>query len=789
MQHILRLTLSLLFSLFMQLPMLADDAADKWTTYFAYADATAVAEADGRCYAVMNGNLMSYDPQTTEVRCYDGLNSSLSSKDIAFMRYSESQHKLVLVYADGNIDLFDVRSERVVNIPHFKNRPDQNFSLKHLNVQDDDAFLCTAEGVIWISVRRGVIMGQYALGDTRAAAIHDGYLYVAFAKPGVKRISLSDNLNDVSRWEQFSTINVSDLCSAFGFLYLASPYAAAYASRNEYGIWSYDGSHPLTRLSDKSCSNFRRGGSRLMAWHDTAYYVVGEANPSEVAQVMSADHAFTDIVPAAGAAGFWGILPDAGLVYGSCQDQTFTAEVAGIQGDGPSFEHPYSLYSFGSGLYVVGGFHDAFGLQHYPYHVACLDGDGEWHDFETPTTAGGWASKRGSFQDATSVAQDPLDPSHHFVTTFRHGIFEYRDGQLVAQHTHGNSAIVSAISDGNPDYVRTNSAVFDAEGNLFVTNQLAETSIWCLTPQGQWLPFHHPTLEWVPEFGPSIIDRKGRLWICQCRDTGSFVGGFLCLDHNGTLSNAADDVYTYRTSFTNQDGSLISFHSGMCIAEDLDGRLWLGTDNGLFVVDDPDRWSDRDFLITQVKVPRNDGTNYADYLLAGAVVNAIAVDGANRKWIGTNGDGIYVVSPDGTVILHHFTLSDSPLVSDVIWSLAFHAETGEVFIGTDKGLMSYQSRTSLAADELSADHVRIYPNPVRPDYDGPVTVDGLVSDCEVKIVSLSGHVVAAGTSQGGTFTWDGRGFSGQRVGSGVYHVMMAAPDGRSTAVGKIAIVR
>lgn len=787
MRHILRLTLCLIASLLVRLPAMADADTALWTTYFAYADATTVVEADGRCYALANGNLMSYDPQTTEVRCYDGLNSALSSKDIVLMDYSAARHILVLVYADGNIDLFDVRTERVTNIPHFKDRPDSDLLLRHLNVQSDDAFLCTNEGVIWISLARSVIMGRYALGAVRAAAVHDGYLYVALATPGVKRVSLVDNLNDLSRWEQFAAIDVSDLCSAFGYLYLASPYTAARASLKEYGVWAYSADEPLQHLSSVPTNRFRHGRKAIIMWQDTTFMTISEESPLQAEQFVTDGYAFTDLCPASDG-GYWGCLPQEGLVHGTSDASAFTLDIVGIKGDGPSFEHPHTLYASGSDLYVLGGFHDAFDQHHYPYSVAHLDGDGEWHDFETPTAEEGWAHRSQPFQDATSIARDPHDASHFFVTTFRQGIFEYRDGRLYAQHTSGNSPIVSAAG-GNLDYVRTNSAIFDAQGNLFVTNMIAETAIWCLTPQGQWLPFHHPALEKVPDFGPSLIDRKGRLWICQCIDNGKHGGGFLCLDHNGTLANTSDDVYTYRSTFVNQDGAVVVFHSGNCIAEDLDGRLWLGTDNGLYVIDDPDRWTDKDFLVTQVKVPRNDGTNYADYLLSGAVISAIAVDGANRKWIGTSGDGVYVVSPDGTVILHHFTPSDSPLVSSNVWSLAFQPTTGEMYIGTETGLMSCQTRSSLPADELDADAVRIYPNPVRPDYTGPITIDGLVFDCEVKIVSLSGHVVAAGTSQGGTFTWDGRGFSGQRVGTGVYHVMMAAPDGRQTAIGKIAVVR
>ena len=190
-----------------------------------------------------------------------------------------------------------------------------------------------------------------------------------------------------------------------------------------------------------------------------------------------------------------------------------------------------------------------------------------------------------------------------------------------------------------------------------------------------------------------------------------------------------------------------------------------------------------------MKVPRNDGTNYADYLLSGVAINAIAVDALDRKWFGTAEDGVFVTSPDGVTTVHHFTTENSPLPSNVVYSLAVNESTGVVMIGTDRGIVAYEAGTAADAVSISGDQIRVYPNPVRPGYYGRITVSGLPESADIKITRTGGQVVAAGTAVGGVFTWDGRDRAGRRVPSGVYFVMASTADGKEGAAAKITIVR
>ena len=193
--------------------------------------------------------------------------------------------------------------------------------------------------------------------------------------------------------------------------------------------------------------------------------------------------------------------------------------------------------------------------------------------------------------------------------------------------------------------------------------------------------------------------------------------------------------------------------------------------------------------LTQIKIPRNDGTDYADYLLSGVVTTCMAIDGGGRKWFGTNGAGVYLISADNMTQLQHFTIENSQLLSNTIRSIAINNSTGEVFFGTENGLCSYISDATATTTEMTKDNIYAYPNPVTPDYTGLITIVGLTLNADVKIVSPSGKLIAQGRSNGGTFTWDGRDKNGDRVASGVYMVVTATSDGKKGTVCKIAVVK
>jgi hypothetical protein len=224
------------------------------------------------------------------------------------------------------------------------------------------------------------------------------------------------------------------------------------------------------------------------------------------------------------------------------------------------------------------------------------------------------------------------------------------------------------------------------------------------------------------------------------------------------------------------------------MAEDMDGQIWCGTNEGLFVITNPLEWFSSDFRFHQIKINRDDGSGFADYLLSGVDITCIAVDPANRKWIGTATDGVYLVSPDGQETICHFMEEDSPLLSNRINSIAVHPRTGLVMFGTDLGLCSYDGQVTESEEVLEKGNVIAFPNPVHPNTDAMVTIKGLTDGAEVKILSSSGRAVWATKSVGGSVRWNCCNMYGERVASGVYHVVSNTEDASTTVVTRIVVL-
>ena len=388
------------------------------------------------------------------------------------------------------------------------------------------------------------------------------------------------------------------------------------------------------------------------------------------------------------------------------------------------------------------------------------------------------------FVGLASVDVDPLDETH-VIAGGQTGVYEYRNGNFVKEYTNDNSPLQTAetVGNNNKDYVIVSDVKYDSQGNLWCLNSISpNTSLFCLSQSGEWINHHNEKLM-IPE-GRSMEDMRsmifasdGCLW---------FVNNYFRTPAVIRYDTTQRQIKTY-TTFVNQDGISYNIVYVRCIAEDLDKNLWIGTNLGLFVLMRSDINAGND-VFTQIKVPRNDGSDYADYLLSGIDINCIAIDEANRKWIGTSTNGAYLISADNMSQLQHFMVDNSSILSNTINSMVINSKTGHVFFGTENGLCSYTADAITAYSDMSKDNVYAYPNPVEPGYTGLITIVGLSFNADVKILSSSGKLVAEGRSNGGSFTWDGNDKNGKRVASGVYMVVTATSSGDKGTVCKIAIV-
>lgn len=472
--------------------------------------------------------------------------------------------------------------------------------------------------------------------------------------------------------------------------------------------------------------------------------------------------------------GYWWTVSDTGkLAYYTLSDngeKTFQTE--GVLPDGPSSNNFYRIYISNGRLYATGGIWNEFVDGNLPGEVHIWDGS-SWSELEKPSD-----DRYGKYWgDVLCLEFDPADADHIMAGT-KNGMFEYRDGKFVKLYNRDdNPDFYSASSEGY-FYTIISSVKYDGDGNLWVFNPNA-SPINCLTAEGRWKNYKHEM--YADKFnieGAFISETNGLMWFVNNRYKVEILYAY---DYKN------DKLYTFGPQLINQDGIDVSASYMYCPTEDREGNIWIGTDVGPLYLT-PATIGAGETGFTQYKVPRNDGTNNADYLLSGVSTISMAVDGGNRKWFGSDGSGVFLVSADNNTQLQHFTSSNSPLPSDIINDIAVDGATGTVYFATDRGLASYQGDASEPSESMSKDNVYAYPNPVRPDYTGPITVTGLTYDADVKIVTSSGVLVNRGRSTGGMYQWDGTDLKGRRVASGIYMVETATADGGSGTVCKIAVV-
>lgn len=464
-------------------------------------------------------------------------------------------------------------------------------------------------------------------------------------------------------------------------------------------------------------------------------------------------------------------------------DADLLAIVNKVKPEGPKYNNFGFLKMHKGILYSCDGGFDLINDRLYPGAIQVLNNT-TWTIYQDDITK----STGINYQDVMSLDIDPRD-ENHVMAGAKSGVYEFKNGNFIKLWNDDNSPIES-FNKQSRDYEMVLSVMFDSDGNLWALNSQAPTqSIIEYTKDGQWVSHKHNELMKLKYLFPEpqslgfmqglMTDSRGLIW---------FVNNYWGIPSFYAYKADEDALTSFVTPYINEDGTEVSNISFVrCIKEDEDNNMWIGTDKGPLMIT-PDQITSSSPVYTQVKVPRNDGTNYADYLLSGVDIRCIYIDSNNRKWFGTTGNGLYIIDSDNITTLAHFTKDDSKLLSDNILSLAFNDSTGEMYIGTDRGLCSYVGHFVDNRDGMTKDNVWSYPNPVRPGYTGPITITGIENGATVKIVTSSGSLVNEGTANNGQYKWYGLDRDGKRVASGVYMVEIATSEGEKGVVCKIAIV-
>ncbi len=769
----------------------------QWEEHFTYSNCTYGGICKDGVFAGNTLDFFKYDPSELTISKYSKVNY-LSSVNIATVSYSDGVY--LVGYSDGLIDIIDEKDNTTNSIVDLKTT--NNLSLKSINAlyKHGNSLYCAFEsGLLEINIAKKETKGYYRLSSQLTAAkdvlAHNGSIYVATSR-GIMTASLNSSvLEDTRKWDI-----VSNNTSAFCKLMIAND--KIYAAQGTIGgtcvIYRINDDNTLSKI--RSVSSFRGMDTykNQVVFASQTNLAISDidnlsSNISTVSKyTFSEDGVQTSVTPNIRSVSI--IKENMFLCADASNGMVITDAERNAERhlpNAPSNSYVYDIKSSNGVLYASFGGWDSANNNLNRTAGVHIYNDGEWNSY---TTSG---------RDLIHIATDPNRPDSVYVSAWGTGVLKLEHDGIKIRYNEHNSPLEDIFA---PDrgYNRCSALAYDNESNLYVTNAEVSIGIKIKLADGTWTEgvsyvptdFQHSTKQ-------LICTKNGNMWLVIPRTN---YRGLMVFNINHTPEIQSDDMY--RTTVTisepeptymgklpllDQDGKEISalFNT---VAEDKNGIIWMGTTDGIF------RCSQNDVILKDparvqhfehVKVPRNDGTNSADYLLAGANVSCILVDTDNRKWVGTESDGLYLISSDGMKMLEHFTADNSPLPSNQINALTIDENTGKLYISSGSyGIVAYQTEVHQGTEGKETINIKIYPNPITPSFTGDVTIEGLPEDSDVRISDVQGRLVYNSKSNDGAVYWNLARFGyGARVATGVYIVWIQTLDGEQKAVGKIVVVK
>ncbi|MBK8884631.1 MAG: T9SS type A sorting domain-containing protein [Bacteroidales bacterium] len=736
-----------------------------WSDHLSYSTARSIAVGTKEVFVSTGSSVIIYNKEYSELKKMS-TTSGLTETGISSIAWSEESSALVIGYTSTNVDLF--LNNAIVNIPDILNKyiPGKK-EINRIRTAGKYAYLACSFGVVVIDIIRKEIYDTWKPGpgtDNNEvldicfgkgniyAATETGVYFAPLSQQGLSYFGNWNLLNSLpDPWGRYNAVvysggklyaNKIDPMAAGDSIFVADQTAILFSYIS--GVFNYSMDQGTEGFTVSSGSSARYFGS------DGTLRKTINTYPFAIPNIMQS---------VSDEGSIWIADINSGLVRGVNMTDFLMLNLPG-----PVSNKAFHISSFSGKTVICGG-----------------GTDNSWENLGIPFQVSihkekNWNHLTGNnVNDAIRSIIDPDDENHLFVSTWGGGLLEYMDNNLINRFTEANSPLQSIIP-GKP-YVRICGLAMDRDKNLWITQSGVPGSIKVLKKDGSWIA-NSLTID-APVIGDLIITRSDYKWIILPEGHGLFI-----LDDNKTPDVSGDDRYK-RLVVKDTENQIAS--SVFSIAEDLDRNIWIGTEQGPLIYYNPDRVFNDDLRANRVKVPRNDGSGLSDYLLKSETVTSIAVDGANRKWLGTSGSGAYNVSPDGTTQLKTFNEQNSPILSDSIISISVDNKTGDVWFGTSRGVQSYRGNATAGGEKFT--NVYAFPNPVREDFSGNVTITGLIKDTQINITDISGNLVFKTISDGGAATWDLKTYNGKHVATGVYLIFCASSDGSEAFVTKILVIR
>ena len=738
-----------------------------WQSYFSYNEIKDLSESPTVIYAASENALFSKNTLTNQLKTTTTIDG-LSGQTISSLYYSKKFNKTFIGYENGLMIIINETDGSMLKVVDILNKqlPSNSKKINHFMEFDGIVYVSCGFGIVQFNLAKLQFGDTYFIGDIGAeisvtqTAIYNGFIY-ASTNNGIRKADITDkNLIDYNKWIQIAAGDWSGV-EAFGtdlFAVNASGYIHKYDGNSNLFVGYIPLSQPALdmRATEKYLIITT---SNIVYVYNMQMALVRQINSNQIPESNPNFSCAT-------------IIEDT-LYIGTKENGLITTTVLSSSGfenttpTGPSRNNIFAIQTTSDSLWAVYGDYDIF------YNPYALDYYGI-----SKYSASGWLNipyeKVLGAKSITRITVNPGNENEVYISSFFSGLLKIVDDVPTFLYNQTNSELES-ISYAGPNYidVRINGAAFDKSGNLWVTNSRVKNGLKVLKSDGQWQSFSTINILDSSEdnsFGRMAIDKNGTKWMATNKDG---VVGF----------NESNN--TFKKITIGSDTGNLPISDVRTIAVDNRNQLWIGTTKGLRILSNVSNFQAEGKLTTNPIIILEN--NLAQELLYEQFITDIVVDGSNNKWIGTADSGVFLISPNGQETKYHFTINNSPLPSNIINDIDINSVTGEVFIATAKGLISFKGTATAASEDLS--NVYVYPNPVRPEYDGTVKINGLLSKANIKITDIEGNLVHETTSEGGTVEWDTTAFGKYKVVSGVYMIFISAQDGTETKVKKMMIIR
>jgi hypothetical protein len=738
-----------------------------WQGYFSYNEIKDVTESETAVFAASENALFSKNTITSGIKTTNTIDG-LSGQTISAVYHSVKFNKTFVGYENGLIIVINELDGSLLNVVDIisKQLPSNIKKINHFMEFEGIAYVSCDFGIVQFNLNTLQFGDTYFIGDNGAEIIvnqttlFNGFIYAA-TQQGIRRASITNvNLIDFNQWTIIATGGWSSTTTFGTDLYAINNFG--FIHRFNSVSSSFSG---IIQLSQPALDLRATAGYLIVTTLNSIYIYNSQmalVRQINTGQISESNVAFT-CSTIVGDTIFIGTKEN-GLITASL---SLASSFENITPIGPSRNNIFALQVTPNVLWSVYGDYSA-DYNPYPlnsYGVSKLNESG-WLNIPYEKVFGA--------QSITRITINPSDENQVYASSFFSGLLKIENDEPKILYNQTNSGLESLTFVG-PNYIdiRVNGTVFDKSGNLWVTTSRIKNGLKVLKTNGQWQSYAMDViLESAIDnnFGTIAIDKNGTKWLSTSEDG---VIGF----------NESTSKFKKITSGT--DAGNLPISNVRTVAVDARNQLWIGTTKGLRVLPNVGSFQLEDQMTANPIIILDD--NLAQELLYEQFITDIAVDGANNKWIGTADSGLFLVSPNGQETKYHFTINNSPLPSNVINDIDINSTTGEVFIATAKGLVSFKGTATSANDDLS--NAYVYPNPVRPEYTGTVKIAGLIDRANVKITDIGGNLVYETTSQGGTIEWDTTAFGKYKVASGVYMIFISAQDGVETKVKKVMIIR